>query len=77
MIHADVMKTSSSRSSSRIMQVNTQLDEAFTYRWERVIDFLKLHYVLSERLDSDYWIDNLHRGRTTEITVGITTGSGA
>jgi hypothetical protein len=30
----------------------------FTYRWERVIEFLKLHYVLSERSDSDYWIDN-------------------
>ena len=25
---------------------------SFTYRWERVIDFLKLHYVLSRRTDS-------------------------
>jgi hypothetical protein len=30
----------------------------FTYRWERVIEFLKLHYVLSERSDSDYWLEN-------------------
>ncbi|MDB5962824.1 MAG: tryptophan 7-halogenase [Massilia sp.] len=28
----------------------------FTYRWERVIEFLKLHYVLSRRADSDFWI---------------------
>ena len=35
-----------------------RFNEAFTYRWERVIDFLKLHYVLSRRDDSDYWRDN-------------------
>ena len=38
--------------------VARRFNEAFTYRWERVIDFLKLHYVLSERRDADYWIDN-------------------
>ena len=27
------------------------------YHWERVIEFLKLHYVLSQRSDSDYWRD--------------------
>lgn len=27
------------------------------YHWERVIEFLKLHYVLSERDDSEYWRD--------------------
>ena len=27
------------------------------YHWERVIEFLKLHYVLSKRDDSDYWRD--------------------
>jgi hypothetical protein len=35
-----------------------RFNAAFTYRWERVIDFLKLHYVLSRRRDSDYWRDN-------------------
>ncbi|MFT5164565.1 MAG: tryptophan halogenase, partial [Alteromonadaceae bacterium] len=30
----------------------------FLYRWDRVIDFLKLHYVLSQRRDSDFWLDN-------------------
>ena len=38
--------------------VARRFNEAFTYRWERVIDFLKLHYVLSRRVDSDYWRDN-------------------
>jgi len=34
-----------------------RFNDAFVYRWGRVIDFLKLHYVLSRRADSDYWID--------------------
>ena len=38
--------------------VARRFNEAFTYRWERVIDFLKLHYVLSRRDDSQYWRDN-------------------
>lgn len=35
-----------------------RFNDAFIYRWERVIDFLKLHYVLTQRTDSDYWRDN-------------------
>jgi glycine/D-amino acid oxidase-like deaminating enzyme len=30
----------------------------FLYHWGRIIEFLKLHYVLSRRHDSDYWKDN-------------------
>ncbi|GHF13784.1 tryptophan halogenase [Kordiimonas sediminis] len=29
-----------------------------THTWEKVIEFIKLHYVLSRRTDSDFWIDN-------------------
>jgi len=35
-----------------------RFNERFAYRWERVVEFLKLHYVLSRRIDSDYWQDN-------------------
>jgi tryptophan halogenase len=28
------------------------------YAWDRVIDFIKLHYYLSDRDDSDFWRDN-------------------
>jgi tryptophan halogenase len=33
-------------------------NDTFRYRWERIIDFLKLHYALSRRTDSRFWIDN-------------------
>lgn len=33
-------------------------NEKFRYRWKQVIEFLKLHYVLSRRSDSPYWLDN-------------------
>jgi tryptophan 7-halogenase len=43
--------------------VERRFNDAFTYRWERVVDFLKLHYVPSRRDDSDYWRD--HRDRAS------------
>ena len=30
----------------------------FLYHWNRIVEFLKLHYLLSERQDSAYWRDN-------------------
>ena len=43
--------------------VARRFNETFRYRWERVIEFLKLHYVLSRRTDADYWHD--HRDEAT------------
>ena len=36
-------------------------NNTFRYRWERIVDFLKLHYVLSRRNDSRFWIENRAR----------------
>lgn len=41
-----------------------RFNDSFTYRWERVIDFLKMHYVLTKRTDSAFWRDN---GRAESI----------
>lgn len=38
--------------------VAKRFNQRFRYRWDRIIDFLKLHYVLSQRSDSDFWLDN-------------------
>ncbi|MGQ3093254.1 MAG: tryptophan halogenase family protein [Roseateles sp.] len=44
--------------------VARRFNDAFAYRWSRVIDFLKLHYVLSRRDDGDYW--RAHRQASTQ-----------
>lgn len=33
-------------------------NERFRFRWDRIIDFLKLHYALSRRSDSAFWREN-------------------
>lgn len=38
--------------------VSERFNEVFRYRWEAVIDFVKLHYFISKRNDSKFWIDN-------------------
>jgi tryptophan halogenase len=42
--------------------VAKRFNDRFRYRWDRIIDFLKLHYVLSQRTDSDFWLDNRKTG---------------
>jgi len=34
-----------------------KFNQMFLYRWDRIVDFLKLHYVLSHRTEP-YWVDN-------------------
>lgn len=34
-----------------------KFNKLFNYRWERIVEFLKLHYVLSRRTE-DYWVEN-------------------
>lgn len=38
--------------------VAKRFNDKFLSRWQQIIDFLKLHYVLSHRTDSEYWKDN-------------------
>ncbi|WP_020209219.1 tryptophan halogenase family protein [Gilvimarinus chinensis] len=37
--------------------VANKFNQVFQYRWQRIVEFLKLHYVLSERRDTEYWRD--------------------
>lgn len=40
-----------------------RFNQKLDYHWRQIVDFLKLHYVLSQRTDSDYWRD--HRAQTS------------
>ena len=35
-----------------------RFNDKFLRHWQKIIDFLKLHYVLSDRVDSSYWLDH-------------------
>jgi flavin-dependent dehydrogenase len=37
--------------------IEERFNDTFTYRWQRVIEFLKLHYVVSNR-ETPFWQDN-------------------
>ncbi len=39
--------------------VARRFNEVTMYRWGRIIDFLKLHYVLTRRRDTAFWRDNV------------------
>lgn len=44
--------------ATQMAVVAKRFNTEFLDRWAEIIDFLKLHYVLSQRSDSDYWLDN-------------------
>ncbi|HTV78159.1 MAG TPA: tryptophan halogenase family protein [Steroidobacteraceae bacterium] len=41
--------------------VARRFNDVTTYRFGRIIDFLKLHYVLTRRTDTAFWRDNVER----------------
>ena len=41
-----------------VMDIHARrFNDLFRYRWDRIVDFLKLHYILSQR-DESYWRDH-------------------
>jgi len=35
-----------------------RFNRTLSHHWQRIIDFLKLHYVMTQRTDTEYWRDN-------------------
>ncbi|WP_285164842.1 tryptophan halogenase family protein [Shewanella goraebulensis] len=51
-------------SNRQVMDIiAARVNQRFGQHWQQIIEFLKLHYVLSKRSDSDYWHD--HRESST------------
>lgn len=44
------------RNPAQLAIVSQRFNETFVYRWQQIVEFLKLHYVLSARDDSEYWL---------------------
>ncbi|WP_226665976.1 tryptophan halogenase family protein [Microbulbifer aggregans] len=43
---------------SDIPTFSHQYNKTLGYSWDRVIEFIKMHYCISDRQDSDFWVDN-------------------
>ena len=43
--------------------IEKRFNQHFSYRWQSIIDFLKLHYAINQRQDAEYWKD--HRQSAT------------
>jgi tryptophan 7-halogenase len=46
------------RTRSAMELVEKKYNKSFDLRWEKSIEFIKMHYFLSRRNDSDFWLDN-------------------
>lgn len=46
------------QSMAQMQTIQPQFNQVMGYAWERVVEFIKLHYCLSDRVDSQFWIDN-------------------
>ena len=57
-LSADMISTLMPATRATMDIVAKRFNETTHYRWDRIIDFLKLHYILSQRTDSGFWIDN-------------------
>lgn len=56
-LSAKMIRDEISESCTELPIIAERFNQRFTYRWTRIIDFLRLHYTLSQRRDSDYWCD--------------------
>jgi hypothetical protein len=57
-LSADMISTMMPATRETMDIVAKRFNQTTQYRWDRIIDFLKLHYILSKRTDSKFWIDN-------------------
>src|SRR3984893_325892 len=57
-LSADMISTMMPATRETMDIVAKRFNETTRYLWDRIIDFLKLHYILSKRTDSKFWIDN-------------------
>lgn len=57
-LSADMISASLPATRETLAILAKRYNQMTQYRWDRIIDFLKLHYILSQRTDSQFWIDN-------------------
>lgn len=56
-LSANLLAKSFPRDLEDIPSLSGYYNKAVKYAWERVIDFVQMHYCISDRRDSEFWID--------------------
>jgi tryptophan halogenase len=56
-ISADLIASKMPATREIMNIVSAQFNDATHYRYLRIIDFLKLHYILTKRTDTKFWVD--------------------
>ena len=51
--------------------VARRFNDTTSYRWGRIIDFLKLHYALTKRTDTAFWRDNVRPETIPDRLMGL------
>ncbi|TQV88929.1 tryptophan halogenase family protein [Aliikangiella coralliicola] len=46
------------RTKNEIAFVEKQYNKTFSLRWNKTLDFIKLHYCITNRRDTEFWVDN-------------------
>ena len=54
---ANMIKDMLPRNRMSMEAVANRYNEKLRYHWKQILNFLKLHYVLTERSDTQYWMD--------------------
>jgi len=55
---AELLARNFPRDTADIATISPYFNKVVSYAWERTVDFIKLHYCLSDRKDSQFWLDN-------------------
>jgi tryptophan halogenase len=55
---ANMLADTFPRNKASLPYVEKAFNKTFKLRWDKSIDFIKLHYCISNRRDSQYWIEN-------------------
>lgn len=56
---ANMLADAFPRNKASLEYVEIKFNDTFKLRWNKSIDFIKLHYCISGRRDSQYWRDNV------------------
>lgn len=54
-----------------MLSVEKKFNDSFHFRWQKTIDFIKLHYMLSRRNDNSYWVESRKKVSTSESLLAL------